>query len=169
MRSASASASVSTCSPGTTLLTSPRAAARVGVDRVARHGQLERDGRGQSLGQPDEAAGPGDEAPLGLGDAEHGVVGGHHQIAGEHDLEPPASAEPLTAAMTGLGKSRWVIPPKPPWPLMMVGALATAERLEIHAGAEGLVATAGDHDHRAVVVLDQVVEGGRDAPGSPHR
>ena len=33
--------------------------------------------------------------------------------------KPPASAEPLTAAMRGLGKSRWVSPPKPPAAPMM--------------------------------------------------
>ena len=33
--------------------------------------------------------------------------------------KPPASAEPLTAAMIGLGKSRWVRPPKPPLAPMM--------------------------------------------------
>ena len=30
--------------------------------------------------------------------------------------KPPASADPFTAAMTGLGKSRWVSPPNPPGP-----------------------------------------------------
>ena len=33
--------------------------------------------------------------------------------------KPPARAEPLTAAMSGLGKSRWVMPPKPPLAPMM--------------------------------------------------
>ena len=33
--------------------------------------------------------------------------------------KPPARADPLTAAMIGLGKSRWVSPPKPPLAPMM--------------------------------------------------
>ena len=33
---------------------------------------------------------------------------------------PPASAEPFTAAMIGLGKSRSVMPPKPPLARMML-------------------------------------------------
>ena len=33
--------------------------------------------------------------------------------------QPPASAAPLTAAMMGLGNSRWVMPAKPPEPPMM--------------------------------------------------
>ena len=33
--------------------------------------------------------------------------------------KPPARAEPLTAAMSGFGKSRWVRPPKPPLAPMM--------------------------------------------------
>ena len=33
--------------------------------------------------------------------------------------KPPASADPFTAAMSGLGNSRWVSPPKPPLAPMM--------------------------------------------------
>ena len=73
--------------------------------------------------------------------------------------KPPASAEPLTAAMIGLGKSRWVRPPKPPLAPDDVAALAAAEGLEVHAGAERLVAAPGDHDDPAVRVVGQLVHG----------
>ena len=35
---------------------------------------------------------------------------------------PPARAEPLTAAISGLGKSRWAMPPNPPFAPMMAPA-----------------------------------------------
>ena len=78
---------------------------------------------------------------------------------------PPARADPLTAAMIGLGKSRWAMPPKPPLAPMMLAGLAGGEGLEVHAGAEGLVPGAGDDDHPAVVVGLELVEGRARMPG----
>ena len=66
---------------GTTRLIRPKLQRPRRVDRLAGEGELQGDGDGESLGEADEATGPGDEPPLGLGDAEGGVVGGHHEVA----------------------------------------------------------------------------------------
>ena len=42
---------------------------------------------------------------------------------------PPASADPLTAAMIGLEKSRWAMPPKPPLAPMMSPASPAVKAL----------------------------------------
>ncbi len=79
---------------------------------------------------------------------------------------PPASAEPFTAAMIGLGKSRWVIPPKPPLAPMMVppspllNALRSMPALKALSPLPVITTTA------AVVVVRQLVEGRRHRPGS---
>ena len=69
--------------------------------------------------------------------------------------KPPASAEPLAAAMSGLGKSRSVMPAE-----ALVGdrELAGGEGLQVHAGGEGLVVGAGEDDDPDVVVALAVVE-----------
>ena len=79
--------------------------------------------------------------------------------------KPPASAEPLTAAMIGLGKSRWVIPPKPPLAPMMSPPSPLLNALRSMPALNALSPLPGEHDHPAVGVLGQLVHDGRTWPG----
>ena len=85
------------------------------------------------------------------------MVGRHDEVAREHDLEAPGQAEPLTAAMIGLGN--WRVPEtgEAAGRSRDLRPLAVGKRLEIHAGAERLVARSGDDDHPAVGVFAQFV------------
>ena len=71
--SASASASATTRSAGHHSVHEAVGESTLGVDALAAERQLERDGRGHALGQPDEAAAGGHQAALDLGDPEAGV------------------------------------------------------------------------------------------------
>ena len=160
MRSASATASASSAAGGHDLVDEAEGVGPLGVDGVAGHGQLERDGHRQPLGHPDQAAGAGDQPPLGLGDAEGGVLGGDHQVAREHDLEAAGQRRAVDGGDDRLGEVALGQPAEAAARPHDVPALAAAEGLEVHAGAEGLVAAAGDDDDPAVGVLGQLVHGG---------
>ena len=136
----------------------------MGVDGVAGHGQFERHGHRESFGQPQEAAGAGDQTPLRLGDAEHGVLRRHHQVAGEHDLEPTGQGGAVDGGDDRLGEAPLREPAESTAGPHDVAALAAGEGLEVHAGAEGLVAAPGDDHHPAFVVVGQLVHGRRHGP-----
>ena len=132
----------------------------LGVDGVTGHGQFERHRHGQPLGHADQSARPGDEPTLGLGDAEGGVVGGHHQVAREHDLEAAGQRRAVDGRDDRLGEVALGQAAEAAAGPHDVAALTAAEGLEVHAGAERLVAAAGDDDHPAVGVLGQLVHDG---------
>ena len=90
-----------------------RAARAVGIDRVARHRELERDRERQALRQPDQSRRRPPSAPAALGDPEARCRprrrGRTRTIS-----QPPARAGPFTAAISGFGKSRVTMPAKLP-------------------------------------------------------
>ena len=69
---------------------------------------------------------------------------------------PPARAGPSTAAMIGLVRSRWTMPPKPPRSVCEAGGVAGVDLLEVGAGAEHRRLAREDADPDAVVGLDLV-------------
>ena len=71
--------------------------------------------------------------------------------------KPPASADPLTAAMIGLGKSRWVSPPKPPLAPMMLPPSPLLNALRSMPALKALSPLPGDDHDPAVGVLGQLV------------
>jgi len=74
------------------------------VDRVAGHRQLERDGHRDPLRQANQAPGDRHQAPFRLGDPELGGLGGHDDVAREHDLEAPGECGPVDRGDERLGE-----------------------------------------------------------------
>ena len=164
IRSARARASASRELGRDDLVDQPECLGPPGVDGVAGHGQFECDGDRESFGQPQEAAGAGDQTPLRLGDAEHGVFRRHHQVAREHDLEPTGQGGAVDGGDDRLGEAPLREAAESTAGPHDVAALAGGKGLEIHAGAEGLVAAPGDDHHPAFVVVGQLVHGRRHGP-----
>ena len=79
--------------------------------------------------------------------------------------KPPASAEPFTAAMSGLGKSRWVRPPKPPLAPMMSPPSPLLKALRSMPALNALSPLPVIDDDPAVGVLGQLVHERRTWPG----
>ena len=63
--------------------------------------------------------------------------------------KPPASAEPFAAAMSGLGKSRFVMPPNP---FSVIGNSPAAKALRSMPAENALSPAAGKDDDPDVVV-----------------
>ena len=84
---ARATASSTTRSGSTTALTMPSRAAVVASIGQAGERHLHGHVAGDHGGEPHEAAGPGDQRPADLGQAEAGVGRRHHEVAREDDLE----------------------------------------------------------------------------------
>ena len=78
--------------------------------------------------------------------------------------KPPASAGPLTAAISGFGKSRVATPANPPLPRAMSMPRPGRDDLQVGARGEHL-ARAGEHDRAQVGVGLDLVERGRPSPG----
>jgi bifunctional DNase/RNase len=122
------------------------------------HGQVIR----YAARQPEQAARARHQAALDLGQAELGLVAGHHQVAGQRELEPAGQRVAFYCGDDRLARR-----------LLHDAAEAAAghdrgisgkEALQVHAGAER-AASAGQDQYPHVIPAVQVVDGGRDTPG----
>ena len=101
------------------------------------------DQAGQVGGRPE---GP----PVDLGQAEGGVVGGHHDVGVAHQADPPAQAEPCDGgddrdlAVVDGGEGGGAAPVDPHQGLVPLGL----DLLDVHAGAEA--APLGPQHHHPV-------------------
>ena len=149
MRLASATASSTTFSWGTTWLTNPRASARwastVSPVRVELQGDRHRD----AAAEEDPSAGR-EERPLDLRHPEAGVGGDDGHVTGEEQLEAPRHRRPVRCGDDGLAAAvadkRRVRRRAGPAFLVLGATGAGGEATQVHAGTEGPV-TGGGHDH----------------------
>jgi hypothetical protein len=119
---------------------------------------IEGDGQREALRHADQPAGAGDQTPLGLGDAERGVVGRHHQVAREHDLEPSREGRPVDGRDERLGEVTLGDSGETPVGADDGPALARREGLQVHAGGERLVPRTGEDDDPRLGVVGQFVK-----------
>ncbi len=139
------------------MLTRPRASARLASIGISGHAHFQGDGHGQPLGHADQPAAAGDQAALGFGDTEDGVLDRHHEVAGQHDLETTGQGRPIDGGDDRLGEDTGGDAGEATLAVDDAATLAGGERLEVHAGAEGLVAGPGDDDHPAVIIGLEVI------------
>ncbi len=112
------------------------------VDRVAGEQHLQGQGARDPLGQQHRPARPGQQPALDLGHAEPGRRAGHHQVAGQQELEaagqgPAFGRADQRLARRGLGDAAQAAAGEG-------RHLAGQERLEVHAGGER-AARSGEH------------------------
>ena len=128
-----------------------------GRNRLAGEQHLEGDVVGDPLRQTDDAALPGDEAPLHLGQPEFRVLRRDDQVAGQRHLEATAERPSFDGrderlAHHGLGEPAESTTGKD-W------GLPVRERLQVHARAER-PAGAGEHAHRQRRIGIQLIQRG---------
>ena len=132
MRAASASASV-TASPGSLItFTNPSAYARSG-DAIPGEQHLLGDVERQRPRGAEQAAARGHQAPLHLGDPNDAVLAATTRSHDSTISNPPPSAGPSTAAISGFSRSRRMTPYSPPrsvraLPLRELGEVAARRR-----------------------------------------
>src|SRR4051794_30479180 len=98
---------------------------------------------GRAAGEPHQPATGRDETALRLGESEPRVLGGHHEIAGEHDLEATGEGGALDSGDRRF--RRWLLDDAGDPASADRRLLAGEEGLEVHARAEG---SAGSGDDR---------------------
>ena len=144
-------------SPGSTIsVTRPIACASCGVDRAAGEDQVERAAGADDPRQPLRAAVDQRDAPAALGAAEG--RGRWSRPAGRTTARarsPPARQWPEIAAIVGFGRGEAGEAERAAG---RVG-VERLERLQVGAGAERLVARAGEDEHVGVVVGREALEG----------
>ena len=152
---------------GTTQLTRPQSSAFAGRDRLVQEEDLAcalvADGDRQPLGR----AAAGDRADVGADLLDEGVLRHDRQVAGELGFVAAADRHAVQARDDGLAgvqdaldvgaEERHVLPVVARRGDVVLGVL-----LDVAAGAEGLVAGAGEDDDADGVVEARVAEGGRE-------
>ncbi len=138
----------------------------LGGDRVAGQGQLHGHVVGDASRQVQQGPACSHQAALGLGDAELGPGGRHHQVAGQRNLQTAGHGKALDGRDQRLARSALGDPgeatvahPRP---------FAGHERLQVHARAEAAPGTGQDADRERVVCV-QLVERARPRPRPPRR
>ncbi len=167
MRSASATASSTTTPDGTTRFTSPRSNARaasMGSPVIAISNAT---AMGSRLGMRSRPPAPAIRPRLASGMPNMACSAATTRSHEEHDLETAGQGGAVHRGNERLGEVALGQPAEAAAGPHDVAALAAAEGLEVHAGAESLVAAPRHDDHPTVGILGQLVHETRH--GQAHR
>jgi hypothetical protein len=133
----------------------------LGIDDAAGQDQLHGLLQGDLPDDPVQAPAQGGQADLRLGEAEAGVGGGHHQIAGQQGFQAAAQGQAVdrgddrlgqveTGGQAGEAAGRGVV------------AAASVQNFQVAAGAERAISRPGDHRDPGLGIGREAVEDRRE-------